>query len=72
MLPRTNRVLPSIDQLRSLGAHIALVVDEYGGTDGIVTLEDLMEELVGEIHDEYDTDAEIAASAGPDDRRRRR
>ncbi|MCY4727234.1 hemolysin family protein [Nocardioides sp. STR2] len=65
VLPRTNRVLPSIDQLRSLGAHIALVVDEYGGTDGIVTLEDLMEELVGEIHDEYDTDAEVAASADP-------
>ena len=65
VLPRTNRVLPSIDQLRSLGAHIALVVDEYGGTDGIVTLEDLMEELVGEIHDEYDTDAEIAASMDP-------
>ena len=65
VLPRTNRVLPSIDQLRSLGAHIALVVDEYGGTDGIVTLEDLMEELVGEIHDEYDTDAEIAASKDP-------
>jgi putative hemolysin len=66
VLPRTNRVLPSIDQLRSLGAHIALVVDEYGGTDGIVTLEDLMEELVGEIHDEYDRDAEIAASADPE------
>ena len=63
VLPRTNRVLPSIDQLRSLGAHIALVVDEYGGTDGIVTLEDLMEELVGEIHDEYDRDAELAAAA---------
>ena len=65
VLPRTNRVLPSIDQLRSLGAHIALVVDEYGGTDGIVTLEDLMEELVGEIHDEYDRDVEIAAAADP-------
>ena len=66
VLPRTNRVLPSIDQLRSLGAHIALVVDEYGGTDGIVTLEDLMEELVGEIHDEYDRDAEVAAAADPE------
>jgi putative hemolysin len=65
VLPRTNRVLPSIDQLRSLGAHMALVVDEYGGTDGIVTLEDLIEELVGEIHDEYDTDAAVAASADP-------
>lgn len=63
VLPRTNRVLPSIDQLRSLGAHIALVVDEYGGTDGIVTLEDLMEELVGDIHDEYDRDSEVAAAA---------
>jgi putative hemolysin len=65
VLPRTNRVLPSIDQLRSRGAHIALVVDEYGGTDGIVTLEDLMEELVGEIHDEYDRDAELAAAGDP-------
>ena len=65
VLPRTNRVLPSIDQLRDAGAHIALVVDEYGGTDGIVTLEDLMEELVGEIHDEYDRDAEVAASGDP-------
>ena len=66
VLPRTNRVLPSIDHLRSIGAHIALVVDEYGGTDGIVTLEDLMEELVGEIHDEYDRDAEVAAAADPE------
>ena len=57
-LPGTNRVLPALSRMRKTNQHIALVVDEYGGTDGVVTLEDLVEELVGEIYDEYDTNAE--------------
>ena len=56
ILPATNKVLPAVTLMRREGTHLAVVVDEYGGTDGIVTLEDLVEELVGEIRDEYDVE----------------
>jgi putative hemolysin len=54
MLPSTKKVLPAMSEMRRSGDHLAVVVDEYGGTAGIVTLEDLIEELVGDIRDEYD------------------
>lgn len=53
-LPSTKRVLAALSEMRREGQHLAIVLDEYGGTFGIVTLEDLVEELVGDIRDEYD------------------
>jgi putative hemolysin len=53
-IPGTRELLPVLSKMRADGSHIAIVVDEYGGTDGIITLEDLVEQFIGEIRDEYD------------------
>lgn len=54
MLPTSKTVMSALSEMRRDRAHLAIVVDEYGGTAGIVTLEDLVEELIGDIQDEYD------------------
>jgi putative hemolysin len=53
-LPGTAGVLTALSEMRRENHHLAIIIDEYGGTDGIVTLEDLIEEVIGEIYDEYD------------------
>ncbi len=66
-LPGTKRVLPALSELRRASMHLAIVVDEYGGTAGIVTLEDIVEELVGDIRDEYDSQAQVSRRLGGGD-----
>ena len=60
--PGTKTVIPALTEMRRRSQHVAIVVDEYGGTAGIVTLEDLVEELVGDIRDEYDVAAPVTSS----------
>ncbi len=57
-VPESKRAVDLLTDLQQHKIHLAIVVDEYGGTAGLVTLEDLLEEIVGEIHDEYDFDEE--------------
>jgi CBS domain containing-hemolysin-like protein len=64
-VPETKRVADLLREMRQEKVHLAVVVDEHGGTAGLITLEDLLEELVGEITDEYDVEAPEVAW-GPD------
>ena len=56
IIPETKKIKDLLSDFQSKKMHIAIVIDEYGGVSGIVTLEDILEEFVGEIHDEFDTD----------------
>ena len=66
LLPDTKKVLPALSEMRRERHHLAIVMDEYGGTAGIVTLEDLIEEVIGDIRDEYDepTDGALRVRGG--------
>jgi CBS domain containing-hemolysin-like protein len=64
-VPPSMPALDLLAQMQSTRVHMALVIDEYGGTDGLVSIEDLIEEVVGDIEDEHDED-EVAVVATPD------
>jgi len=62
LIPESKRVSDLLNEFRQTSNHIAVVLDEYGGTAGIVTIEDILEEIVGEIRDEFDADEALSTA----------
>ena len=58
-IPETKAVGELLDEIKRTRNHFAVIIDEYGGTSGVVTFEDIIEEIVGEVNDEYDTEEDI-------------
>lgn len=66
-VPQSMGVLELLDEMRRTRTHLAIIIDEYSGTEGLVTIEDLVEEIVGEIEDEHDEEPEaLFHQASPD------
>jgi CBS domain containing-hemolysin-like protein len=63
-VPETKRVYELLREMQREKQHMRIVIDEYGGVSGLVTIEDLLEEIVGEIHDEHEVDAEPQREPG--------
>lgn len=66
-IPESKRLDQLLAEMRSTRTHMAIVVDEYGGTAGLVTIEDLLEEIVGEIEDEYDVERSLMEVVSEDE-----
>ncbi len=62
-VPPSMRIIDLLARMRAGRTHMAIIVDEYGGTDGLVTIEDLVEEIVGDIEDEHDEDGDALLQA---------
>lgn len=65
-VPETKKINHLLKELQQSKIHMAIVLDEYGGTEGLVTIEDILEEIVGDIFDEYDNEIDLVEKIGKD------
>lgn len=66
-VPQTKPILAMLSDMQRARNHLAVVVDEYGGTAGLVTIEDIVEEIIGEVADEFDQERRYITTLGPDE-----
>lgn len=66
-IPETKDIVPLLTEMQAARKQMAIVVDEYGGTDGVITVEDIVEEIVGEILDETDAEAPLVTQSGTEE-----